>query len=100
MLQVIDVVGGVGTVTVLDAPFGLRLDAVRCGGALGAREGVGGKRAAKAGGGRRLWICCGGAGCGDAGAVVRVAALRAGALRNAVLYAGASKARDYRFVGF
>lgn len=29
MLQVVDVVGGVGTVTVLDALFGLRLDAAR-----------------------------------------------------------------------
>ena len=29
MLQVVDVVGGVGTVTALDAPFGLRLDAAR-----------------------------------------------------------------------
>ena len=86
MLQVVDVVGGVGTVTALDAPFGLRLGAVRCGGALGTCEGVGGKRAAKAGGGRRLWICCGGAGCGAA-CCGRCAC-------------GVSKARDCCFVGF
>ena len=75
MLQVVDVVGGVGTVTALDAPFGLGFSAVCCGCAGSPRRRQREANAAKASVGSALRRREAGAACGFV-AVVRGAVLR------------------------